>query len=304
MKDMLLIINPKAGQGNPGARLMLILDTLCAGGYAPTVCVTQARGDATRIAREDGGRYPLVACYGGDGTLDEVIAGLLAGGFTGTVGYVPAGSTNDFAYSLGLPGDARKAAQIMLDGQPLRCDVGSFGGQPFVYVAAFGAFTEVSYKTDQHIKNLLGHLAYLLEGARSLFNIHPYELRVETDDRVLEGRFIFGMMCNSRSVGGLRNAAGVDVALDDGLFEVVLVREPDSAAALERIISALTAHRGDDETVYFLKSRRLRVTGEQPVPWTLDGEDGGAHTEALIENRMHAVTILVPDTGAEGGRHE
>ena len=295
MERVLLIVNPKAGQGDPAEKILEALQVFSAAGVPVTVWITQAAGDAARMAREHGCEYTMTACLGGDGTLHELLEGLADAGYAGRVGYIPAGSTNDFAYSLGIPAeDPTHAAKIMISGRPFACDLGDFNGRQFVYVAAFGLFTEVSYQTDQSLKNILGHLAYVLAGARSLFSIKAYPMNIMADDRSVDGSFIYGMVCNTRSVGGFRDIAGEAVALDDGLLEVVLIRDPEgSLQAIDRIINAITARRPDEPYVYYMKSSRLTIDTEVPVPWTLDGERGGEHSAVCIKDRPRAFRIMV-----------
>ncbi|MDY3918481.1 MAG: YegS/Rv2252/BmrU family lipid kinase [Candidatus Limivivens sp.] len=297
MKKVLLILNPRAGKGLIKGHVLEIVDIFVKNDMDVTVYTTQKRLDAYEVTKKRAGEFELVVCSGGDGTLDEVVTGILDGNHACPVGYIPAGSTNDFAHSLKIPSRMGEAARIITLDHPYACDIGSFNGDYFVYIAAFGAFTEVSYKTNQDMKNLFGHLAYMLEGTKSLFSIKPYKLRIEMEDLILEGDFIYGMVANSESVGGFRNITGKNVRLDDGVFEAVLIRNPMVAKDWEEVISGLLTRKADNRYVYFFKTSWIRIQSEEPIAWTLDGEDGGMHTEVEIVNRKQAVKIMVKKNG-------
>ena len=234
-----------------------------------------------------------VVCSGGDGTLDEVVSGMMKCPKRIPLGYIPAGSTNDFASSLKIPKDMAKAAKIAVTGRKFSCDVGKFDEKPFIYVAAFGIFTEVSYSTKQEWKNILGHAAYLLEGAKSLHSFASYHMRVEHDGEVLEGEFIFGMITNSISVGGFKNMTGKNVELDDGVFEVTLIHMPKNPVELNAILASLTNLIDDTDLIHSFKSSQVSFLSEEEVPWTLDGEFGGATREVTVRNEQRALDIMV-----------
>ena len=210
-----------------------------------------------------------------------------------TIGYIPAGSTNDFAVSLKLPRNMLKAAETAVKGTPFWCDVGNMNGRFFVYIAAFGLFTDVSYGTPQEWKNLLGHAAYLLEGAKSLTAIKSYGMRVECNGQVIEGEFIFGMITNSTSVGGFKNMTGANVQLNDGLFEVTLIKKPKNPMELSEILGSLTNRRDETSLIYSAKAERISIFTEEEIAWTMDGEFGGSHRKVLIQNEKQAVAIMV-----------
>ena len=293
-KKMLFVVNPKAGKAQIKNRIMQILDLFAKAGYEVTVHVTQGRDDAMCRIRDRKEKYDLLVCSGGDGTLDEVVSGMVKSGNALPIGYIPAGSTNDFANSLHIPKNMLKAAQVVIEGEHFACDIGSFNRDIFVYVAAFGVFTDVSYGTDQEIKNLLGHTAYILQGVKSLAAIQAYPMRVMYDDSVIEGNFLYGMITNSVSVGGFKGITGKNVALNDGELEVTLIRQPSSLAELTSIAGALTDRNAENEFIYRFKTSRLQIEAEEPVAWTLDGEFGGSHKEVLIEDHKEAMTIIVP----------
>ncbi|MGN1148497.1 MAG: diacylglycerol/lipid kinase family protein, partial [Lachnospiraceae bacterium] len=254
---------------------MNIIDIFVKGGYEVTTYITQSKGDALRAAKERNAEYDILVCSGGDGTLNEVVTGVVKSGKAITIGYIPAGSTNDFASSLGLPKNMEQAAQAIVDGEVFSCDIGAFNRDVFVYVAAFGMFTDVSYGTGQEMKNMLGHMAYILEGMKRLAAIKSYKMRFTYDDTVIEGDFLFGMVTNSVSVGGFKRLTGKDVELNDGELEVTIVRRPTNAVELNQLISALLDRNLENEFIYWFKTDRLQVESEEEVAWTLDGEYGG-----------------------------
>jgi YegS/Rv2252/BmrU family lipid kinase len=208
------------------------------------------------------------------------------------VGYIPAGSTNDFGGSLGLPRNMKQAAVCLTKDQPFLCDMGAFNENYFVYIAAFGAFTDVSYQTKQEIKNVLGHLAYVLEGAKRLFNLKSYHMKLVIGEEEIEDDFIYGMVTNSKSVGGFRNITGKNVQLDDGLFEVTMIRTPKNPIELQEILGAILTQEMDNKLIYFRKAAKVHFESLEAVSWTLDGEFGGEHKRVDIVNCRQAVAIL------------
>ena len=292
-KKLLFVFNPKSGKGLIKNYLVDIVDTMVKADYEVTVYTTQAQGDAIQKVEKEAEKYDLVVCSGGDGTLDEVVTGMNRSEAERPIGYIPAGSTNDFANSLGIPKDMVKAAYTVVHGKEFPCDVGYFNGDTFVYVAAFGLFTEVSYQTPQHWKNILGHAAYILEGAKRLHDIPSYVMKVEHDGEEFTDKFIFGMVTNSISVGGFRGMTGEDVKLDDGVFEVTLIKSPQTPLELNEILASLTKLIDDTDLIYSFKTSELRITTEEKVAWTLDGEFGGEHEELVIKNLKQKIQIMV-----------
>ena len=291
---MLFIYNPRAGKAQIRSNLLDIIDIFVKAGYEVTAYPTQAAGDAIKAVKERRTGYDIVACSGGDGTLDEVVSGMMQCEEKVPIGYVPAGSTNDFANSLKIPKSMIKAADVVVNGRDFACDIGSLNSHNFIYVAAFGIFTDVSYETNQDIKNVLGHAAYLLEGVKRLPMVRSYALKVSYDDQVIEGDFLYGMVTNSFSVGGFRGITGKDVLLDDGLFEVTMIRKPTNPLDLNNIVMALVDKRVKSEYIYTFKTPRLTVESEETVPWTLDGEFGGEHMKAVIVNKQKVLHIRIP----------
>lgn len=292
-KKLLFIFNPRSGKGLIKNSLVDIVDIMVKAEYEVTIYTTQSQGDAITKIETEAKNFDRIICSGGDGTLDEVVTGLNRSGENIPIGYIPAGSTNDFANSLKIPKDMVKAAEIAVGDNLFPCDVGEFNGDTFVYVAAFGLFTAVSYKTDQHLKNILGHAAYILEGAKQLGDIPSVPMQVEYDGGMFNANYIFGMITNSHSVGGFKGMTGDDVMLDDGEFEVTLIRTPKNPIELNEILASLTNFIDDTDMIDSFKTSRLKITSKDKIAWTLDGEYGGDHDEVLIENLKQHVEIVV-----------
>jgi YegS/Rv2252/BmrU family lipid kinase len=293
MRTLLFVYNLHAGKGVLKAYLPSVLDIFAEAGYLVTVHPTRGKADATRVVAELASGYDRLVCSGGDGTLSEVISGLMAREQRPPLGYIPTGTTNDFSRNLSLPRGLEKQAAVAVGGVPRPCDMGRFNEKPFLYVAAFGAFTDVAYGTPQQFKNIFGHLAYVLEGVGRLNSLKSYSLELEHDSGSLKGDFLFGMVSNTVSVGGFQGLPAKDIKLDDGLFEVVLVRQPAKAGDFQAILRALTLRIPSfDGPVVAFRSGRVKVTCSETVPWTLDGEFGGAPAVAEIRNCRHAVTII------------
>ncbi len=294
-KKMLFVYNPKAGKAQIKTKLADILDIFTLGGYEITICPTQKRGDATELVAKRDASYDLVVCSGGDGTLDEAVTGMMRSAWRTPIGYIPAGSTNDFGGSLSLPKNMLQAARVIVNGTHYACDIGSFNGDYFVYIAAFGLFTDVSYETAQDVKNVLGHMAYLLEGMKRLSAIRSYPMKVTYDDKVIEDDFIFGMVTNSQSVGGFKRITGKHVKLDDGVFEVTLIKRPKNPMELNNIMVSLLNRDIDSDAMYCFRAEKVLFESKEEVAWTRDGEYGGSHTQVTIINRCKAVDIRVDD---------
>lgn len=253
-QKLLFIFNPHAGKGQIKNHLVDIVDMMVKAGFDVTIYTTQAQADATRKVVEEGAGYDRIVCSGGDGTLDEVMTGLMQAKLHIPIGYIPAGSTNDFANSLGIPKEMLKAAERAVGQNRFPCDIGDFNSDTFVYVAAFGLFTEVSYKTSQQLKNIFGHVAYIMEGVKQLRDIPSFRMQVEYDGKVFQDEFIYGMVTNSVSVGGFKGMTGNDVKLDDGLFEVTLIRNPKNPIELNEILACLTNMIDDSDLIYSFKT--------------------------------------------------
>lgn len=297
MKKLLYIYNPAAGRRTAKASLSDVVEVFSRQGYEITVHPTQGRGDATRTVLEDGGGFDRVVCCGGDGTLNETVQGLLAlpADKRPVLGYIPAGTTNDFSRTLELPRTLPELAEAAGAGTPRPIDVGEAAGRPFTYVAAFGLFTDVSYSTPQANKNLLGHFAYLLEGMGRLASIPSYHMKVSTRSGTeVEGDFIYGMVGNTVSVGGLVNLPRDKVLLDDGRFEVILIRQPKTAKDWQSILTALTTlelSKDGEGAVVGFSAGEVTFACDAPVAWTVDGEFGGEQQITTVKNLPRALTI-------------
>ena len=293
-RKLLFLVNPQAGKAAIRGQLLRIVDTFVRAGWMPTIYTSQRTGELPALVAREAPNYDLVVCSGGDGTLNETLNGLMHLERRPPLGYIPAGTTNDFASSLGIPKTMLKAAQAAVDGVPVSVDVGKFGERFFAYVAAFGAFTDVTYVTPQHIKNSLGRLAYLVEGAQRLSSLKTYPLHLEYDGGETDGEFLVGLISNSSYVAGLPVGRWIDTSMSDGLLEVTLVRKPNLMIELTRVASNLLLGELDPELIFSVKTKRLRITSPEPIPWTLDGEYGGSPSEVTIENLYRALTIHLP----------
>lgn len=294
-KKLFFIYNPHAGKENIRGKLYGIIGAMSEAGYAITIYPTRGPQDAIEQVKELPNDYDLVVCSGGDGTLDEVMTGMMHRSHKIPVGYIPAGSCNDFARSLQIPNNMDQAAEIAVRGVNYAIDVGSFNDRNFIYVAAFGIFTDVSYTTKQEVKNVLGHMAYILEGMKQLMNVKSYQLKVTSEEASFEGDFLFGMITNSKSVGGFKSIIGKNVIFDDGVFEMTFIMRPKNPMELQEILAALLIEQIDTKYMYSFRSKRVVIESEEPVPWTLDGEFGGEQTRVEIMNNQRAVEIRMPE---------
>ncbi len=297
-KKILFVFNPVAGRSQIRNHLLEILEILSRAEYKVVCYPTRAKGDARRVVRERMDDYLYVVCAGGDGTLDEVVSGMMENPDKPfiPIGYIPAGTTNDFASSLHIPSDMTKAAKIVANGRIFRCDLGLFNDNDyFTYVAAFGIFTGTSYSTPQELKNQLGHLAYILQGMSELGNMRAYHMQVVAGDREIEGEFAYGMITNSHSIGGFSNITGNKVDLQDGLFEVTLVRMPKNPLEMSEILMAIGNPGMHSEMVYSFKASEISLFCEEQIAWTRDGEYAGAHKVVRLRNCPGQLRILVPE---------
>ena len=292
MRKLLFLVNPNAGQRRVNKSLTDIIGIFNEGGYEVTVFLTNGPGNGTQIVQERAKDYDLVVCAGGDGTLNETITGVLRAGAECPVGYIPCGSTNDFASTLKLSTDVVQAAKDIMEGAPVEYDVGRWGDRYFVYIASFGAFTRVSYSTPQNLKNALGHLAYVLSGIQELPQIRNIPMALELDGQVLDGEYLFGAVSNSTSVGGVFTLDASQVDLRDGKFEVILVRMPRDMAELTQCATALQNHTYDCAAITFRSASRLRVHQDPALLWTLDGERAEGADVVEIENLHRAIRLV------------
>lgn len=294
-KELLFLVNPKAGKAEIRNNLLDVIDRFVQKEWKVEVRTTQYSGEVTDIIRDKGAAYDMVVCSGGDGTLNEAVNGLLQSDGKPMLGYIPSGTTNDFAVSLNLPREVHHATEAIVNGQPFVCDAGKFNDRHFVYVAAFGMFTEVSYSTPQPMKNMLGRVAYILEGIKSLTDIKTYPLTIEHNGETITGEFLFGMVSNSISVGGFKMGKAGEVSMNDGLLEVLLVKKPRNLAELQGAVASLLLNDLSNPCLYSFHASDLRIFSSEEISWTLDGEDGGTLRDARIGVIPSAYTIMVPN---------
>ena len=292
MKKMLFVMNPYSGTRRANKYLTDIVALFNGAGYEVTIHMTAGQGDATRVVEERCADKDLIVCCGGDGTFNETITGLLRAGKKIPVGYIPAGSTNDFAASLKLSPNIMQAAQDIVDGEPVACDMGKFGERYFSYVASFGAFTRATYTTPQSIKNMLGHTAYLLEGINELSQIRNEHVRLEIDGEVVEDDFLFGAISNSTSLGGILKLNPELVDMSDGQMEILLVRAPQNLTELAECLQALQAQKYNCAMITFQSAKKIRIYANPFMNWTLDGEREEGHEQVDAENIHHAIHIM------------
>lgn len=292
-KKLLLIVNPKAGKRRSRDFFFDVFSIFSEAGYLIALRQTQGPGDAVRIAAEEGPDYDLVVCYGGDGTLNQVVNGLLPLSDPPALGYIAGGSTNDFAATLRLPSDPVEAARAIVESEERALDVGQFNRRLFMYVASFGAFTKASYSAPQNVKNDLGHLAYIIEGVKDLSSLRFYPARIEADGEVFEGRFLFGAIANATSIGGLMKLKQEDVVLDDGKFEMLLFPEPKNVNDLNDMFRALLLQDYSGNGLILRHASRITVESQEELSWSLDGEfeSGGNRVEILNLHRQLTVRM-------------
>ena len=292
MKKLLFILNPYAGTRKANKVLPEILSVFNRAEFDVRVYITAGQADATRAVKKLAPGVDLVVCCGGDGTFNETVTGILESGLDIPIGYIPAGSTNDFAASLHLPADPVAAARVIAEGTPEYYDVGKLGERYFSYVASFGAFTKASYATPQNVKNALGHTAYLLEGIYELSQIRKEHVKIEVDGEVLEDEFLFGAICNSTSLGGILTLDARQVDMQDGLFEILLVRTPKSMAELTECILALQKQQYNCRMITFRSAKEITIHAPENMPWTLDGEKEEGHECVTATNLHHAIRLV------------
>lgn len=292
MKKLLFIFNPVSGMTRTRISLQKVIEFYDEHGFLVTPCPARRLEDYKNAL--DFYEYDLIVCSGGDGTLNLTASFFIKERIQRPIAYIPSGSTNDFAYSLGLPDDADMALLSTLEGKPMQIDIGQFNrNQYFLYVAAFGAFTKVSYTTSQRVKNLLGHTAYILEGIKSISELKAYHMTIELEQEVLEGDFILGMVTNSLSIGGFKKLLPQDTELDDGEFEMIFVRVPGTLNILNDITASLLGgHPEENQNIIYRRASRVLLKAEQETAWTLDGEFGGEEKVVEIENKRKLLGII------------
>lgn len=299
MKKMLFIINPKAGRTTVKSALFEMIDIFSNAGFQVEVYTTKGPGDAEKYVSHTGKKFDVIVCAGGDGTLDNTVAGIMK--FSDKLnrniplGYIPCGSTNDFARSLRISRDPVEAAHAIVEGEASPVDVGRLSDSYFVYIAAFGAFTDISYSTPQKLKNMLGHTAYILEAFKTLTNLKTYKIKADFDGKVATGEYIYGQITNSLSVGGFRAIGTKHMSFCDGKFECLLIRKPESVVELQKIINSILTNDLNEELIVHEKASNIIIEGEDEIPWTVDGEFGGSLKKAEIVNLKKAVSLILWD---------
>lgn len=297
MKKLLFVFNPKAGKGKVRENLIEIFNIFIRAGYKTEVYPTKSQLDGKEYVLKHGRDYDLIVCAGGDGTLNEIASAIFESKWDTSLGYIPTGSTNDFAYGVGLSNEILEAANRAVNGREHRIDMGKFNNKSFVYIAAFGAFTDIAYTTSQGLKNILGHQAYLLEGMKKVASIKSYKQEVSWEDEngknKVEEEFIYGMVSNSKSVGGFKGITGNDVRLNDGFYEVTLIKKIRNPIDLKDIIMFLLGNEEKNDIIMRFKVKEIKFRSNDIVHWTLDGEFGGSYTNVEVENVKKALAIKV-----------
>ena len=289
---VLLVINPRSGKGMAKKVLLDIVTRLCDGGCTVTVLPTKKGNSTINTIAAESQNYDMIVACGGDGTLNMVAEGVAASEIKRPIGYIPLGSTNDFATSLGIPSDTGKAVEAILAGSPRPHDLGCFGDRHFTYIACCGAFTETSYNTPQTLKNLFGHAAYILNIVSCLADIHPMEIEAETEDGLIAGKFIFCALANTTTAAGFIKLDGKDVNFSDGKFEFILIRFPKDLAEGNRVAAKLLKGDMNDPLIEIRHTSFVRFRSDKPIGWSLDGENGGKHDSVLLSVEKNAVSIL------------
>ncbi len=294
-KKMLFVINPISGKGRIKNKLLEVVDMFVKGGWKVTLHITQKAQDASETVKSMGSGFDRVVVSGGDGTLNEVIRGIMEipENKRPKIGYIPSGTVNDFASNMKIPKNITKAAQNAIVGEPFKCDIGKFNEKSFVYVAAFGAFTDVSYETPQQNKNTLGQLAYFLEGIKKLHNLPFCKMRIYCDDDIIEDEFLLGMVSNSNRIAGFKTEKALKAQLNDGLFEVMLVKKPKNLMELSDLGTRLLTQDLNCDLIKLFKTSSIKFEAQENVRWTLDGEFGGSVSEAEIAVEKEAVTLII-----------
>lgn len=296
-KKLLLIVNPKSGRAKMKTELLSVVEIFSNYGFSVTVYPTKCQGDATvKIASVSEGEFDIIVVCGGDGTLNEVITGMMKSNLRCDLGYIPSGTLNEWSSGLNISKNVLQAAKDILTGKIISLDIGKFDDRYFSYTASFGAFTEASYSAPQEVKNVLGQAAYFFEGIKSLANIKPIHLKLKVDDKELEGDYLFGAVSNSMSVGGIVKFSDTMVKLNDGKFEVLLIKKPENLTVLQSIIDGILRQDLVRDGIEFLHAEKIKVSSASPVSWTLDGEFAKGENETAIENIHSAINFIIPNS--------
>ncbi len=294
-KKLLLIFNPQSGKAKIKNKLFDIINIFAKDGWEIQARPTQRENDAYEFIKENGAEFQRIVASGGDGTLNEAVRGIMciSKDSRPELGYIPAGTVNDFASNLKIPKNMTTAAQKIVDGVPFKCDIGKFNDRNFVYVAAFGAFTNVSYETPQQNKNTLGQMAYFLEGIKQLHMLPSYKLKITCDEEEIVGEFVLGMVSNSNHIAGFKTVTSLKADLNDGLFEVILIKKPKTLFEISDITTRLLSRDFNTDKIRVFRTKKIEFECEEPVSWTLDGEYGGAVKSAVISAKKEAISIVI-----------
>lgn len=294
-KRLLLLVNPRSGTAKMKSELLPVVCIFSDAGYEVTVYTTKKQGDATSyISTIEQEKYERIVVCGGDGTLNEVITGMMRSGLKCTLGYIPAGTLNEWSSGLHISRNIQQAARDILDGEEHNLDIGMFGDKYFSYTASFGAFTSASYSVPQDVKNVLGQAAYLFEGIKNLGNIKPIPLCLEANGRKIEGNFLFGAISNSLSLGGVVKFKESVVTLNDGLFEILLVHNPGNIVQFQSIVDGVLRQDFDRDGIEFLHAKEVKLSKASDIDWTLDGEFSPGAEEILVKNIPNAIRLILP----------
>ena len=295
-KKLLLIVNPCSGRAKMYTELLKVVEVFSYADYLVSVYPTKAKGDATQyVEKLNHNDFDMLVVCGGDGTLNEVIEGIMNSGNNIPLGYIPSGTLNEWSSGLNISRNIETAAKDIINGKQIRLDIGRFNNKYFSYTASFGAFTGASYSTPQEVKNVLGQSAYFFEGIKSLGAIKPIHMKITTEDRVVEGDFLFGAVSNSLSVGGIVKYDKTPVGLNDGIFEIILIRNPDNIVKLQPLVDGILKHEFDREGIEFFRSEKFIIETDEEVAWTLDGEYAKGEDVVTVENIHGAITFVVPE---------
>ena len=294
-KKLLFVANPISGKGAVKNKLLDIINIFIKNGWNVNIHLTQGKDDACNVIRKTGNKFDLVVVLGGDGTLNEGIRGIMdiPQEKRPRIGYIPMGTTNDFAANLKIPKNPLLAAKNIVNGNDFQYDIGCFNDKKFAYVAAFGAFTDVAYNTPQQNKNLLGQTAYFLEGIKKIHSLKSYKMKVSSGDTEFEDEFIFGMVSNTNYLGGIKAEKVFKAQLNDGMFEVILIRRPKTLLEVQDLIAHLLIQEFNTDAFKVFCSNNVRFESEKDIPWTLDGEFGGEERRVEISLKEKAVTMLL-----------
>ncbi len=295
-KKLLLIVNPCSGRAKMYTELLKVVEIFSYADYVVSVYPTKCKGDATLYAqKQTKDDFDLIVVCGGDGTLNEVIEGVMNSGSNIPLGYIPSGTLNEWSSGLNISRNVETAAKDIINGKKIKLDIGRFNNKYFSYTASFGAFTSASYSAPQEVKNVLGQSAYFFEGIKSLGAIKPIHMKLTSDDDIIEGDFLFGAISNSLSVGGIVKYDKTPVGLNDGIFEVILIRNPDNIVKLQPLVDGIIKHEFDREGMEFFRTNKLIVEADEEVSWTLDGEYAKGDGPVNIENIHGAITFIIPN---------